>query len=73
MWDCASDNSDSVVCHTDLSTCYTDLNMETGSVLPFSGISVPIYEGRAAKIAVIRSTTATELTGGSSILETLSS
>ena len=64
----ASDNSDSVVCHTDLSTCYTDLIMETGIslmevYLPFTGRSVPIGLGRTAQIAVIRRTTATELTG----------
>ena len=64
----AGDNSDSVVCHTDLSTCcrgphHGDWYFPTGSVLPFPGISVPIYEGRAAQIAVIRRTTATGPTG----------
>ena len=38
--------------------------METdGTVLPFAGRSVPIGEGRAAQIAVIRRTSATGPTG----------
>ena len=65
------DNSDSVVCHTDLSTCCSggqgihrgDWYFPDGSVLPYSGRSVPIYEGRTAQIAVIRRTTATGPTG----------
>ena len=55
------DNSDGVVCHTDLSTCCSgphrgDWYFPDGSVLPFSGGSVPIGEGRGAQIAVIRRT-----------------
>ena len=65
------DNSDSVVCHTDLSTCCTsgqgshhgDWSFPDGSVLPFADRSVPIGLARTAQIAVIRRTTATGPTG----------
>ena len=64
-------NSDSVVCHSDLSTCCSgydgvhrgDWYFPDGSVLPYPGISIPIYEGRTAQIAVIHRTTATGPTG----------
>ena len=61
----ADDNSDDVVCHSDLSTCcngpqYGDWYFPNGTRLPFSG---PIFEGRAARISVIRRTTATGPTG----------
>ena len=67
----ASDNSDSVVCHTDLSTCCGspqgihrgDWYFPDGTVLPFSGSSVPIGEGRAAQIVVLRRTSGTGPTG----------
>ena len=67
----AGDNSDGVVCHTDLSTCCSGSQgvhrggwyFPDGTVLPFIGSSVPIGDGRAAKIAVIRRTTATGPTG----------
>ena len=67
----AGDNSDSVVCHTDLSTCCTgsqgvhrgNWSFPGGTVLPFAGSSVPIGLGRAAQIAVIRRSTATGPTG----------
>ena len=67
----AGDNSDSVVCHTDLGTCCTagegahrgDWYFPDGTLLPFAGNSVPIGEGRAAQLAVIRRTTATGPTG----------
>ena len=67
----ASDNSDSVVCHTDLSTCCTsgqgshrgDWSFPGGTILPFADRSVPIGLGRAAQRAVIRRTTATGPTG----------
>ena len=67
-----SDNSDSVVCHTDLSTCCSGAQgthrgswyFPNGTVLPFIGDSVPIGLGRTAQIAVIRRTGgATEPTG----------
>ena len=66
-----TDNSDSVVCHTDLSTCCTgsqgvhrgDWYFPDGTVLPFSGPGVTIYLGRAAQLAIIRRTTATGPTG----------
>ena len=59
----ASDNSDSVVCHTDLSTCCSggqgphrgNWYFPDGTVLPFSGISVPIGLGRGSMIASERS------------------
>ena len=67
----ASDNSDGVVCHTDLITCCSggqgshrgDWSFPGGTRLPFSGTSVPIGLARNAKIAVIRRTTATGPTG----------
>ena len=67
----ASDNSDSVVCHTDLSSCCSvnqghhrgDWYFPNGTVLPFAGRCVPIGLARNAKIAVIRRTTATGPTG----------
>ena len=60
----AIDSSDGVVCHTDLETCCSgsqgvhrgDWYFPDGTVLPFSGNSVPISLGRAAQIAVIRRT-----------------
>ena len=62
------DNSDSVVCHSDLGTCCSgsegihrgEWSFPAGAVLPFSGT---IYLGRAAQIATIRRTTATGPTG----------
>ena len=67
----ADDNSDSVVCHTDLSTCCSgaqgihrgNWSFPTGTILPFSGDSVPIGLARTVQIAVIRRTTATGPTG----------
>ena len=67
----AGDNRDSVVCHTNLSTCCTgsqgvhrgNWSFPGGTVLPFAGSSVPIGLGRAAQIAVIRRSTATGPTG----------
>ena len=67
----ASNNSDSVVCHTDLSTCCSggqgvhrgDWFFPGGDRLPFAGSSVPIGLGRAHQIAIIRRTTATGPTG----------
>ena len=67
----ASDNSDGVVCHTDLSTCCSggqgihrgDWYFPNGTVLPFIGDSVPIGLGRADRSAIIRRTTATGPTG----------
>ena len=64
----ASDSSDSVVCHSDLTTCCTggqgphrgDWSFPDGTQLPFSG---PIYLGRAAQLAIICRTTATGPTG----------
>ena len=58
------DNSDSVVCHTDLSTCCSggqgihrgDWYFPNGAVLPFVGNTVPIGLGRGAQIAIIRRT-----------------
>ena len=66
-----SDGSDSVQCHTDLSTCCSgsqgihrgDWYFPNGTRLPFSGDSVPIGLGRSAQIAAIRRTTATGPTG----------
>ena len=60
----ASNNSDSVVCHTDLDTCCSgsqgphrgDWYFPDGTVLPFIVNNVPIALGRAARIAVIRRT-----------------
>ena len=68
----ANNNSDSVVCHTDLSTCCSGSQgfhrggwyFPDGTVLPFAGNSVPIGLGRGSMIAVIRRTNdATEPTG----------
>ena len=67
----ASDDSDSVVCHTDLGTCCSGSQgphrgnwyFPNGDRLPFIGNSVPIGLGRSAQIAVIRRTTATGPTG----------
>ena len=64
----AGDNSDSVVCHTDLTTCCSsgqggDWYFPNGDRLPIAGRSVPIGESRGAQIAVIRRTTATGPTG----------
>ena len=67
----ASDNSDSVVCHSDLDTCCSggqgphrgDWYFPDGTILPFTGGSVPIGLGRGARIAIIRRTTATGPTG----------
>ena len=67
----ANDNSDSVVCHSDLGTCCSgsqgpnqgDWYFPDGDRLPFSGSSVPIGEGRAALIVTIRRTNATGPTG----------
>ena len=64
----AGDNRDSVVCHTDLSTCCSggqgvhrgEWSFPAGTVLPFTGT---IYLGRTAQIAIIRRTTATGPTG----------
>ena len=67
-----SDNSDSVVCHTDLSTCCSgSQGIHRGSWyfpngttrLPFIDSNVPFGFGRAAQLAVIRRTTATGPTG----------
>ena len=65
------DNSDSVVCRTDLATCCSggqgihrgDWYFPNGTVLPFSGLTVPIGLGRGPMRAVIRRTTATGPTG----------
>ena len=67
----AGDNSDSVVCHTDLSTCCSgsqgfqrgNWSFPNGTVLPFAGNTVPIGLGRGPQSAVIRRTTATGPTG----------
>ena len=64
----ASDNSDSVVCHTDLGTCCSgsqgphrgDWYFPDGTVLPLSG---DIYESRGPQQVIIRRTTATGPTG----------
>ena len=58
------DNSDGVVCHSDLSTCCSgsqgfhrgNWSFPDGTVLPFIGSSVPIGLGSAAQRAVIRRT-----------------
>ena len=60
----ASDNSDGVVCHTDLGTCCSGSQgvhrgswyFPDGTVLLFATGSVPIGLGRATHIAVIRRT-----------------
>ena len=68
----ASNNSDGVLCHTDLRTCCSggqgphrgSWYFPDGTTrLPFSGNSVPIGLGRAAQLAVIRRTTTTGPTG----------
>ena len=67
----AGDNSDGVVCHTDLYTCCSSSQgthrgswyFPDGTMLPFTGSSVAIGLGRADQIAVIRRTTATGPTG----------
>ena len=67
----ASDNSDGVVCHSDLSTCCAGVqgihrgnwSFPNGARLPFIGNSVPIGLGRSAQSAIIRRTTATGPTG----------
>ena len=64
----AGDNSDSVVCHSDLATCCSssqgvhrgDWHFPDGTRLHFSG---DIYESRAAQTVAIRRTTATGPTG----------
>ena len=69
----ALDNSDSVVCHTDLGTCCSgpqsihrgNWSFPDGTILPFAGNSVPIGLGRNAQIAVIRRTN--EATGPTGI------
>ena len=58
------DNSDSVVCHSDLSTCCSggqgihrgDWSFPNGTLLEFTGNNVPIAQGRTAQIAIIRHT-----------------
>ena len=65
------DNSDSVVCHTDLATCCSggqgvhrgNWSFPDETLLPFIGNSVPIALGRSAQRAIIRRTTATGPTG----------
>ena len=67
----AGDNSDSVVCYTDLPTCCSagqgfhrgDWSFPNGTRLPFVSPGVPIGLGRGSMIAVIRRTTATGPTG----------
>ena len=64
-----SDNSNSVHCHTDLSTCCSgsqgahrgDWYFPNGTRLPFSG---DVYEGRGAQRVDLHRTTATAPTGG---------
>ena len=64
----ASDNSDSVVCHTDLSTCCSggqgihrgDWYFPDGTQLPLSG---DIYESRGPQQVIIRRSTDTGPTG----------
>ena len=67
----AGDNSDGVVCRTDLDTCCSggqgfhrgDWYFPDGTVLPFTGPTVPIGLGRNAQRAIIRRTNATGPTG----------
>ena len=67
----ASDNSDSVVCHSDLSTCCSggqgphrgSWYFPNGTTRLSVNYYVPIWLGRTAQIAVIRCTTATGPTG----------
>ena len=64
----ASDDSNSVICHTDLSTCCSgsqgphrgDWYFPNGTRLPFSG---DVYEARGANRVELRRTTATGPTG----------
>ena len=66
-----NDNSDSVVCHSDLDYCCSgsqgphrgDWYFPNGTRLPFAGDIVPIGLGRGPMRAVIRRTTATGPTG----------
>ena len=65
------DNSDSVVCHTDLESCCSggqgvhrgNWSFPDGTILPFADRSVPIGLARGAQRAVIRRTIATGPTG----------
>ena len=65
------DNSDSVVCHSDLGTCCSGVqsahrgnwSFPDETLLPFIGNSVPIALGRSAQRAIIRRATATGPTG----------
>ena len=67
----ADDNSDSVVCHTDLDTCCSspqgihrgDWYFPDGAILPSTSSSVPIGLARGGQRVVIRHTTATGPTG----------
>ena len=67
----APDGSDSVLCHTDLSTCCSgflgphrgDWHFPDGTRLPFIGPDVPIGEGRGAQRVDLCRTTATGPTG----------
>ena len=67
----AGDNSDGVVCHSDLPTCCSggqgihrgNWSFPDGTLLPSIGNSIPIGLGRAAQRALIRRTTATGPTG----------
>ena len=60
----SADDSNSVVCHTDLATCCSgsqgvhrgEWYFPGGDRLPFTGSSVPIGLGRWAQIAIIRRT-----------------
>ena len=60
----AGDNSDSVVCHTDLQSCCSrsegihrgNWSFPDGTQLPFTSPTVPIGLGRNAQIAIIRRT-----------------
>ena len=64
--------SDSVQCHTDLSTCCSnpqgphrgDWYFPNGDRLPFSDSVTPIYESRQAQRVDIRRNSGTELTAG---------
>ena len=66
-----SASSDSVVCHSDLSVCCSgsqgshrgDWYFPDGTILPFGGTSVPIYEYRGAQRVTLHHTTATGPTG----------
>ena len=60
----ADDNSDGVVCRTDLDTCCSgsqgfhrgNWSFPDGTLLPFAGDSIPIALGRNAQIAIIHRT-----------------